>query len=75
MSLDLVIKGEIKSGFEKLFGQVLTEKGAEYFTYQKGVCGRLYFCHFSSSQVFEEKPGETAQILGRRIDKYIINYR
>jgi arginyl-tRNA synthetase len=67
MSLDVVIKGEIKSGFEKLFGQVLTEKELNILPTRKEFVGDYTFVTFPVARYAKKNPGDTAKILGEEL--------
>jgi arginyl-tRNA synthetase len=67
MSLDVVIKGEIKSGFEKLFGQVLTKKELNILPTRKEFVGDYTFVTFPVARYAKKNPGDTAKILGEEL--------
>ena len=67
MSLDAVIKEKIKSGFEKLFGHVLTEKELNILPTRKEFVGDYTFVTFPVARYSKKNPEETAKILGEEL--------
>jgi arginyl-tRNA synthetase len=62
-----VIKEEIKSGFEKLFGQVLTEKELNILPTRKEFVGDYTFVTFPVARYSKKNPEDTAKILGKEL--------
>jgi arginyl-tRNA synthetase len=67
MSLDLLIKNEIKSGFQKLFNHLLEEKELNLLPTRKEFEGDYTFVTFPVAKYSKKNPEETARLLGEEL--------
>jgi arginyl-tRNA synthetase len=67
MSLDVVVKGEIKSAFESLFGHTLDEKELNLLPTRKEFEGDYTFVTFPVARYAKKNPEETAKMLGEAL--------
>jgi len=67
MSLDLLIKNEIKSGFQKLFNHLLEEKELNLLPTRKEFEGDYTFVTFPVARYSKKNPEETARLLGEEL--------
>jgi len=64
MSLEVLLKDEIKSGFQKLFNHVLEEKDLNLLPTRKEFEGDYTFVTFPVARYSKKNPAETASLLG-----------
>jgi len=67
MSLEILIKEEIKDGFQKLFGHALADKELNILPTKKDFEGDYTFVTFPVARYARKNPEETAKLLGTEL--------
>ena len=72
MSLELLIKNEVRSGFQKLFNHLLEEKELNLLPTRKEFEGDYTFVTFPVARYAKKNPEETARLLGEELKNFSV---